>query len=345
MSSSAITGPLLSDVSRSADGSAAAPSWSFQNSPTMGFYRVSANVLGLSTAGVQRMVVDASGNVGIGTGSPTGKLHINAGSVSSDTYIERLSWSDSSGTNKGLLSFYSNSGADIRGFIGADNNGVLYLGDNGGGGVRFLTGGPSGTERMRIDSSGNLLVGTTSGIKRANFAGNNVDLVYTETTSNVSWSVGPISTGTGRFNWYNATATLDRMYLTPAGALFNTTGTYGTISDVSLKENIVDATPKLADVLQIRVRNYNMKADPDKKKVIGVVAQELEEVFPGLIEETVNRVACDDGTFEENTVKAVKYSVLTTILVKAIQELSAKVDAQAAEGAALRSEIEALKAK
>ena len=213
---------------------------------------------------------------------------------------------------------------------------LFGLNPNGGGGYAFFQ-APSGTagnaisftQAMTLDASGNLLVGATSGSKRLTISGSQVDVEYRDTTSGTTWNVGPVGSGSpaGRFNWYTATGAADRMFLTTAGALFNSTGTYGTISDVSLKENIVDATPKLADVMRIRVRNYNMKADPEKQKVIGVIAQELEQVFPGLVEEVGNRVALEDGSFEETIVKAVKYSVLTTILVKAIQELKAEFDA------------------
>jgi hypothetical protein len=77
MSSSAITGPVFSDARRAPAGTAAAPSFAFNDSTGTGVYLVSPGVLGLSTAGVQRVVVDASGNVGIGTASPLDRLHMN----------------------------------------------------------------------------------------------------------------------------------------------------------------------------------------------------------------------------------------------------------------------------
>jgi hypothetical protein len=137
MSSSAITGPLLSNVSRSADGAEAAPSWSFQNSPTMGFYRVSANVLGLSTAGVQRMVVDASGNVGIGTASPSHLLVVNH---PTDARI-RL---ENAGVALGQIQVTNN---EVRLHNITTNPVSLWT---------------SGQQRMTIDANGNLLVGQTT---------------------------------------------------------------------------------------------------------------------------------------------------------------------------------------
>ena len=98
----------------------------------------------------------------------------------------------------------------------------------------------------------------------------------------------------------------------------NTNGSYGAISDIRLKENIVDTSPKLEDLLKVKVRNYNLKSNPDLKQ-IGVIAQELEDIFPGMIEE-----ALDDKTNE--ITKSVKYSVFVPMLIKAVQELSAEND-------------------
>ena len=103
----------------------------------------------------------------------------------------------------------------------------------------------------------------------------------------------------------------------------NANNSYGAISDISLKENIVDATSKLEDLCKVKIRQYNLKSDEIKTKQIGVVAQELEEIFPSMIEKDV------DG------IKGVKYSVFVPMLIKAVQELNAKVDAQTAEIAAL----------
>jgi hypothetical protein len=103
----------------------------------------------------------------------------------------------------------------------------------------------------------------------------------------------------------------------------NTNNSYGSLSDVKLKENIIDATPKLADLMQVKVRNYNLIGDTTKQ--IGVIAQELETVFPSMVDENKDRD--EDGNLLETTTKGVKYSVFVPILVKAIQELKAEFDA------------------
>jgi hypothetical protein len=135
------------------------------------------------------------------------------------------------------------------------------------------------------------------------------------------------------YSYYNDNFGNYMFYVQGTGNVQNTNNSYGAISDVKLKENIVDATPKLSDLMKVQVRQYNLKSDQTLKQ-IGVIAQELETIFPGMIEETADRDV--DNNDLGTTSKAVKYSVFVPILIKAMQELNAKVDAQAAEIAALK---------
>jgi len=99
------------------------------------------------------------------------------------------------------------------------------------------------------------------------------------------------------------------------GNLRNRNNSYGQYSDRTIKENITDATPKLEDIKKLKVKNFNFIGDDLKQ--IGLIAQETELVFPGLVEDDLNP--------QGNMVKSLKYSVLVPILVKAIQELEARV--------------------
>ena len=99
------------------------------------------------------------------------------------------------------------------------------------------------------------------------------------------------------------------------GNLRNRNNSYGQYSDETIKENIVDATPKLEDVKKLKVKNFNFIGD--NLKQIGLIAQETEKVFPGLVEDDLNP--------QGDRIKSLKYSVLVPILVKAIQELEARV--------------------
>ena len=99
------------------------------------------------------------------------------------------------------------------------------------------------------------------------------------------------------------------------GGLRNRYNEYGQYSDENIKENIVPATDKLEEVKQLQVKNFNLIGDDFKQ--IGLIAQDVEQIFPSLVKNTTT----PDGT----EVKSLKYSVLVPILIKAIQELEARV--------------------
>jgi hypothetical protein len=107
-------------------------------------------------------------------------------------------------------------------------------------------------------------------------------------------------------------------YIRADGNLYNLNYSLGALSDSRLKENIVDASPKLEDLLKVRIVDYNLKNCPNKK-YIGVVAQELEELFPALVEtETPNAEEIENG--KTTKYKTVKYSCFNVMLIKALQE-------------------------
>jgi hypothetical protein len=117
------------------------------------------------------------------------------------------------------------------------------------------------------------------------------------------------------------------------GNVVNRNNSYGGISDAKLKENIVDASPKLADLMQVKVRNYNLIGNPAKQ--LGVIAQELETVFPAMIDESFDKD--DEGNKLDTTTKSVKYSVFVPMLLKAIQEQQALIVQLQADVAALKA--------
>ena len=122
--------------------------------------------------------------------------------------------------------------------------------------------------------------------------------------------LGPSSIAVGV--WYGANNST--IQLRRQGGIYNVTGTVGALSDPSAKLQIEEATPKLDDLLRLRVINYRLVDNPELGKLLGFDAVNVGRVFPSLVE------AYDDK-FD-----AVKWSVLVPILVKAVQELSARVD-------------------
>ncbi len=240
----------------------------------------SGNSLTFASNGGERMRIDSSGNIGIGTVSPGTKVHINSGANSEILRIQ---------------------GADAQLRIGNSTSNIIDINSSGSGDSLTLSTGD--TERARITDGGALLVGTTSTtINTSNFG----IALFADGRPKFSKNV------TGGSHVMNVYGNAGEFRVYGDGDVQNTNNSYAGISDESVKENIVDATDKLEDLKQVQIRNYNL-IDDDLKQ-IGVIAQELEPIFPGLIKE------CN-----ETGIKAVKYSVFVPILIKAIQELEARV--------------------
>jgi hypothetical protein len=169
-----------------------------------------------------------------------------------------------------------------QGIVGVSNGGLSF---------RDMT---NSVTQLAIDSSGNLLVGTTSGTGKTVITQSENLPVLSLNNTNTSFTDGALiiyntrattNSTYNHFACYNGNFT-GQFIVRDSGNAVNTNNSYGAISDLKLKENITDVSPKLAKLLQVRVVNYTLKADPDKTKLIGVIAQELEQISPGLIEET-----------------------------------------------------------
>ena len=120
------------------------------------------------------------------------------------------------------------------------------------------------------------------------------------------------------FTVRNAALTVTQAFLAN-GTVNNYNGVYGTISGERLKSGIVPANSKLAKLNRLQVRNYTLKDDPDKVRMLGFVAEEVEKVMPGIVK-TVP-VGKDGKKME----KMVATSLLVPMLVKAVQEMSGQI--------------------
>jgi hypothetical protein len=186
------------------------------------------------------------------------------------------------------------------------------------------------TERARITSGGDLLVGGTSstGANEKFLSTTSTNTAITAQNTNASNTSDVILARASRnttdstfraITYYNDGAGAYRFIVQDSGNVQNTNNSYGAISDIKLKENITDATPKLEKLQQVRVVNYNLIGETQKQ--IGVIAQELEQIFPGMVEEAPDRDT--EGNDLGTTTKSVKYSVFVPMLIKAIQEQQA----------------------
>ena len=88
-----------------------------------------------------------------------------------------------------------------------------------------------------------------------------------------------------------------------------------TVSDIRIKENIYNLENVLPKINKLRGVYYNLKADTDKHKYIGFIAQEVEEDFPELV------------NFNDNLgIKTVNYAQFTSVLLEGMKEMSAIIN-------------------
>jgi len=186
----------------------------------------------------------------------------------------------------------------------------------------------SGTERMRIHSGGNITMGTSNASIEA---GPGFKFIAT-TNAYVAMVVESSSNGQTNYHLYSTGAGAYRFYVGAGGTISATATTITAISDIRLKENIRDLEDGLNAVMALKPRKFDWKAGKGKdiKNDRGWIAQEFETVFPDMIEEWK-----DTPPEGEEPYKAVNANLIPT-LVKAIQELNDKVEAQAAEIQALK---------
>jgi len=301
----------------------------------------------VSSADATAITIDSSENVGIGTSSPISKCQVSGANNGDVFYITSSNVEDDRGlmfSNSsngivwdlnakgassafGQLTFSTNStermridssgnvlvkgGQELR-LNRSDNatygsikyltgSGGLQLNDQNSDGITFVRGGSS--ESMRIDSAGDVMIGTTASI-----AGATLTTVSSGNTHQVMRSSGASA---GEY-WRQEVDSSNDFYLVDN----NTTGVYITdgstswsgISDENLKENIVELTGVLDKVKDFRCVEYNLIADEDNSKKIGFIAQDWQEDYSEVVSQD------NDGNL------GMKYTETIPVLLKAIQE-------------------------
>jgi hypothetical protein len=210
-------------------------------------------------------------------------------------------------------------------------------------------GASSPTERMRITSGGYIKASNTGsytdaggGSRATNaqhfFRSDQNGLTIQATNTNINTAVegftSDFATGaTG--NHFIGAINLVRVFIVAAnGNVTNTNNSYGAISDVKLKANIVDANSQWDDLKALQVRNYNLKEGQTHTQ-IGLIAQEAELVSPGLVSESPDLDA--EGNELGTVTKSVNYSVLYMKAIKALQEAMERIETLEAKVAALEA--------
>ena len=273
--------------------------------------------LSFHTSGTgERMRINAIGQVGIGTTSPGAALDVVGGTAGDlnnpAVFIE----------NNKFLTFRQTStnwGMSL-GCDSSNNSNILGLNN-----LIFLT-GSSATERMRINNAGNISSFADSAnpsytIRNASTAGTSTVFIQGLYSASSTTSGGTAS-----------------IYVFTNGNIQNTNNSYGALSDIKLKENIVDANSQWNDLKALQVRKYNFKEGQTHTQ-IGLVAQEVELVSPGLVSESPDRD--EDGNDLGTVTKSVNYSVLYMKAVKALQEAMERIEQLETEMAEVKTQLQA----
>jgi hypothetical protein len=282
-----------------AAGTALLPSIASAGDLNTGMWFPAADTIAFSEGGAEAMRIDSSGNVGIGTSSPStfpAKFAVS-GSVASGGQNYSAGFSDAVNST----------------FRIGHQSGLTNLITDAA--LAFYT---ASTERMRIDSSGNLLVNSTSNINfgaasKLFVLGNGTGMAVGYGTSTSEYRTFYMNSGDGALYFHNNSNFAN---LSSAGAWTNA-------SDARLKKNIVDIKYGLADVLRLQPRSYQM--NDVAGNFVGFVAQELQTVIPEVV----------SGDPEKQL--GVDYGSLVAVAFKAIQEQQSLITALTARITALES--------
>ena len=290
------------------------------NSSGLAIGTLSANALYFGTNNTLRATIDSSGNVGVGvTPSATDSTYFQALEIARvgqglTAAKNALTGSPSSWLSNNSYATYSSGvvwnyaisqpAAQYRLFEGQHQ----WFNAAAGAANAAIT--DFATAKMTLDASGNLLIKKTS----ASGSTLGVELLATG-------QINGATANQDNLNIYNTTAAAYRFYVSSAGTIFATNTTISAISDARFKENVEDIDVGLGAILALKPRKFDWKDGKGKniKGDRGFIAQEFETVFPNLIDEWK-----DNAPEGEAPYKSVRQDLIP-VLVKAIQELTARV--------------------
>jgi hypothetical protein len=271
------------------------------NSTNGAFIGATTNDLNFYPNNSLAVTMTAAGNVGIGIANPSAYAAKNLVIAATD---EEGITIVSDPAHQGYLMFADGTSGSqkYRGYLGYDHN-IDNLNVISSGTMKFYSGDPA-TERMRLDSSGRLMVGLTS-----NIGGARLNIAHP--TDCIGVNLGPSASGERYFMYFTYNGTnVGSIRGNASSTSFNTS------SDQRLKENIADASSASEDIDAIQVRSFDWKVDGSHQDY-GMIAQELQAVAPEAV----------SGDADSEEMMGVDYSKLVPMMLKEIQSLRARINA------------------
>jgi hypothetical protein len=239
------------------------------------------------------------------------------------------------GSKNTILGKYNgNQGSlDIR---TANNNIVISDGDGNpriynNGQTTTFSAGAGGSVQTIADTAG--ITGGTTGKVGWTVASYSGQYIMGDVISSAAYGILGSDSGTSGWRiWTYSGGYAYRYQFNGNGAAYNTTGTWGTISDARIKQDVVNANSSWSDIKALEFKKYKLKRDvafelsEENTKgykaptLFGLVAQEVQQTSPGLVEET------DSDEVEDGKLLAIKTTVLLMKATKALQEAMERIE-------------------
>lgn len=303
-----------------------------------------------SSAGDELMRLSPSGNLGLGTISavPSCRLEVYGSTAfDGDTKVNFQCQASQYGRNRFYMTGRYEGSNDAWSFSHGRNSIIFrtqsslnsayterWTIQNFADNLGFLSAGKGDTPAMVLNNNGNVGIGITNPLCVCNIIGttlingplhlNSGANILTPSTNVATWLNGAYlaaedngSTGSDLniYSSYMGGAAYRTVAFTNTGYAYNYRNSWGGLSDLSLKENIMDSRDYLDDVNKLRVVKYSFIQDKlSEPNQLGLIAQEVEPIFPKLI------------TQDGSGIKSIKSSVITFMLVKCIQSLTKKIN-------------------
>ena len=261
----------------------------------------------VSSSASYDLAIDSSGKVGIGTTSPNASLD-----VVSDSSANGIEIRGRSADNISQLTFESNDSGTTYSQLQSLST-ELKVKAVASIPMSFHT---NNTERMRLDSSGRLMIGLTSSIDATNLT--------VQSNGGNGLAIGSADSANAYRHIYHTTSSGILSFASTGNtASLSNAGAWTNASDVAYKKDIVDTQYGLETIKTLQPRDYKLKADDTEHT--GFIAQELETVLPQFV-------------IGEEGHKNLNYAQITAVLTKAIQELTTKLEAAEARITTLEGE-------